>query len=157
MIHSTFISSDTKKLKELMLNDPSPSSSASSSSSLKLKLSASQHILSLFQPKIGCFKHYKSFFDELRGCYGYLFKHLKTGFMPRKKFHVHAQHLQEVMKESLPKMVYARIQELTKTQVPIYVAQGIIMERQHNQPDVTKIIVDAIQQDHENLRVEISS
>ncbi|GJY40254.1 hypothetical protein Tco_0427524 [Tanacetum coccineum] len=71
--------------------------------------------------------------------------------MPRKKFHVLAQHLQEVMKESLPKMVDARVQELTKTQVPIYVAQRLIMERQQNQTDVAKMIADAIHQDCENL------
>ncbi|GJX98632.1 hypothetical protein Tco_0355651 [Tanacetum coccineum] len=66
----------------------------------------------------------------------YLFENLKTRFMPRKKFHVLAQHLQEVMEESLPKMVDTRVQELTKIQVPIYVAQGLIMERKQNQADV---------------------
>ncbi|GJR97928.1 hypothetical protein Tco_0270102 [Tanacetum coccineum] len=78
-------------------------------------------------------------------------------FMPRKKFHVLAQHLQEVMEESLPKMADARVQELTKTQVPIYVSHGLIMERQKNQADVTKMIADAIQQERENLRAEITS
>ncbi|GJR27874.1 hypothetical protein Tco_1104106 [Tanacetum coccineum] len=56
--------------------------------------------------------------------------------MARKKFHVLTQHLQEVMEESLPKMVDARVKELTKTQVPIFVAQGLIMERQQSQADV---------------------
>ncbi|GJR29903.1 hypothetical protein Tco_1106135 [Tanacetum coccineum] len=37
--------------------------------------------------------------------------------MPRKKFNVLAQHLQEILEESLPKMVYDRVKELTKTQV----------------------------------------
>ncbi|GJR16699.1 hypothetical protein Tco_0965226 [Tanacetum coccineum] len=40
-IHSTLISSDTKKLQEVTVNDPPPSSSTPSSSSLKPKLSAS--------------------------------------------------------------------------------------------------------------------
>nr|GFC32099.1 hypothetical protein [Tanacetum cinerariifolium] len=73
--------------------------------------------------------------------------------MPRKKFHVHAQHLQEVMEESLPKMVDARVQELTKTQVLIYVAQGLIMERRQSQADVAKIITDAIKQEY-NLHLQ---
>ncbi|GJU04321.1 hypothetical protein Tco_1114659 [Tanacetum coccineum] len=73
-------------------------------------------------------------------------------FLARTKFNVLAQHLQEVMEESLPKMVDDRVQELTKTQVPIYVAQGLIMKRQQNQADVAKMIADAIQQDHDNLR-----
>ncbi|GKE03502.1 hypothetical protein Tco_1395520 [Tanacetum coccineum] len=59
------------------------------------------------------------------------------------------------MEESLPKMVDARVHELTKTQVPVYVAQGLIMERQHNQVDVAKMITYAIQQDRENLRANI--
>ncbi|GJS70733.1 hypothetical protein Tco_0703574 [Tanacetum coccineum] len=125
---------------ELTVNDPPPSSSTPSSSSPKPKLFASQHILSLFKPKTGRFKRYKSFFDELQGRYGYFFEHLKTRCMPRKKFHELAQHLQEVMKESLPKMVDTRVKELTKTQVPIYVAQGLIMERQQSQADVAKMI-----------------
>ncbi|GJV77866.1 hypothetical protein Tco_0556329 [Tanacetum coccineum] len=71
--------------------------------------------------------------------------------MPRKKFNVLAQHLQEIMEESLPTMVDDRVMELTKTQVPVYVAQGLIMERQQSQADVTKMIADAIQQERENL------
>ncbi|GJU56378.1 retrovirus-related pol polyprotein from transposon TNT 1-94 [Tanacetum coccineum] len=73
------------------------------------------------------------------------------------KFHELAQHLQEVMEESLPKMVDTRVKELTKSQVPIYVAQGLIMERQQSQADVAKMITDAIQQECENLQAEISS
>ncbi|GKD44725.1 hypothetical protein Tco_1269370 [Tanacetum coccineum] len=110
-----------KGKEDLTITDPKPSSSTPSPSSPKPKLSATQQLLSLFKPKTGRFKQYKSFFDELQGRYIYLFEHIKTRFMPRKKFHVLAQHSQEVMKESLPKMVDARVQELTKTQVPIYV------------------------------------
>ncbi|GKF01474.1 hypothetical protein Tco_0028397 [Tanacetum coccineum] len=77
--------------------------------------------------------------------------------MPRKKFNVLAQHLQEIMEESLPKMVDDRVKDLTKTQVPVYVAHGLIMERQHSQVDVAKMIADAILQERENLHAEISS
>ncbi|GJZ94345.1 hypothetical protein Tco_0666548, partial [Tanacetum coccineum] len=101
---------------ELTVNDPTPSSSTPSLSSSKL--SSTQRPLSLFKPKTGRFKRYKSFFDELQGRYGYLFGHLKTRFLARKKFNVLAQHLQEVMEESSPKMVDDRVKELTKTQVP---------------------------------------
>ncbi|GKC70817.1 hypothetical protein Tco_1116700 [Tanacetum coccineum] len=37
--------------------------------------------------------------------------------MPRKKFHELSHHLQDVMEESLPKMVDTRVKELTKTQM----------------------------------------
>nr|GEX51339.1 hypothetical protein [Tanacetum cinerariifolium] len=93
------------------------------------KLSASQRLLSLFKPKTGRFKQYKNFFDELQGRHDYLFGHLKTRFLARKKFNVLIQHLQEIMEEALPNMVDDRVKELTKTQVPLYVAEGLIMER----------------------------
>nr|GEY49795.1 hypothetical protein [Tanacetum cinerariifolium] len=54
-------------------------------------------------------------------------------FMPRKRFNILAQHLQDIMEESLPIMVDNRVKELTKLQVPVYVAQGLIMERQQIQ------------------------
>ncbi|GJZ29359.1 hypothetical protein Tco_0574006 [Tanacetum coccineum] len=63
--------------------------------------------------------------------------------MPKMKFNVLAQHLQEIMEEALPKMVDNQVKELTKTQVPVYVAHGLIMERQQSQADVAKIIVDS--------------
>nr|GEU77381.1 hypothetical protein [Tanacetum cinerariifolium] len=84
-------------------------------------------------------------------------KRNETRFLARKKFNVLAQHLQEVMEESLPNMVDDRVKELSKTQVPIYVAHGLIMERQQSQADVAKMIADAIQQKHENLRAKITS
>ncbi|GJS40314.1 hypothetical protein Tco_0565357 [Tanacetum coccineum] len=82
---------------------------------------------------------------------------IRLSIPAKMKFNVLAQHLQEVMEESLPKMVDDHVKELTKTQVPIYVAEGLIMERQHNQADVAKMIADAIQQEHENLTNHIPS
>ncbi|GJT12192.1 hypothetical protein Tco_0859234 [Tanacetum coccineum] len=77
-IHSTLVSLDTEKLQELTVTDPPPSFSTPSSSLPKLKISATNRLLSLFKPKPGRFKRYKSFFDELQGRYGYLFERLKT-------------------------------------------------------------------------------
>nr|GEU43404.1 putative Gag-Pol polyprotein [Tanacetum cinerariifolium] len=61
---------------------------------------------------------------------------------PRMKFNALAQHLQAIMQESLPKMVDDRIKEFTNKQVPLYVAQGLIMEREKSQADVAKMIAD---------------
>ncbi|GJV19526.1 retrovirus-related pol polyprotein from transposon TNT 1-94 [Tanacetum coccineum] len=133
--HSTLISLDTEKLQEFTKANPKPSSSTPSSFSSKSNITTTNRLLSLFKPKPGCFKRYRSFFDELQGRYSYLFEHLKTRFMPRKKFNVLAQNLQEIMEESLLIMVDDRVKELTKTQVPVYVAQGLIMERQQSQAD----------------------
>nr|GEW81344.1 zinc knuckle CX2CX4HX4C [Tanacetum cinerariifolium] len=73
--------------------------------------------------------------------YGYLFGHLKTKFMPRKKFNVLAQHLQAVIKESLPSMVDNRVKESTKIQVSIYVAEGLLLERNKMQDKVDSSVI----------------
>ncbi|GJU56432.1 hypothetical protein Tco_1230146 [Tanacetum coccineum] len=56
--------------------------------------------------------------QELTGRYTYLFEHLKTRFLSRKSFDTLADHLQEVMVESLPTMVDTHIKEQVKKQVP---------------------------------------
>ncbi|GJV81448.1 hypothetical protein Tco_1517318 [Tanacetum coccineum] len=60
------------------------------------------------------------------------------------------------LEELLPNMVDDRVKELTKTQVLLYVAEGLILERKQNQADVAKMIADAIQQEGENLQAEIT-
>ncbi|GJY29544.1 hypothetical protein Tco_0405311 [Tanacetum coccineum] len=148
-IHSTLISSDTEKLQELTVTDPTPSSS-SPKPSFSIKPSYS------LQPKTRRFKRYKSFFEQLKGRYGYLFGHLKTTFMPRKSFHELATYLQEVMQESLPSMVDSQVKEVTKTTVPVYVAEGLILERQKMQAEVAQMVADAIQRERENIQCEFT-
>nr|GEX22661.1 hypothetical protein [Tanacetum cinerariifolium] len=99
-IHTNFISSDTEKLQELMVPHTTPSLSSPSN-----KLSHINNILSLFKAKPAHFERYKIFFQELQGRYGYLFKHLRAKFMPRKSFVTLADHLYEAMADSLPTMV----------------------------------------------------
>ncbi|GJV87118.1 hypothetical protein Tco_1531056 [Tanacetum coccineum] len=142
-IHDTLVSSDTEKLHELTAIS-TPSSLSSSST----KLSNTNRLLSLFKAKLGRFKHYKSFFQELQGRYGYLLGYLKARFMERKSFNTLADHLQDVMVESLPIMVDKHIKEQVtqqvpeqvRAQVPVYVAEGLILERQQNREEMAKMI-----------------
>nr|GFA31431.1 hypothetical protein [Tanacetum cinerariifolium] len=140
--YSTLISLDTKELQEFTVTNPPPSSLTPSSSSPKLKLSATNQILSLSKPKPGRFKQYKNFFYELKGRYGYLFKLLKLRFMSRKNFNVLAQHLQEIMEESLSRMVAEQQQQqlyltmrdnpqLQQDDLPILLALKYKFERLH--------------------------
>nr|GEV21932.1 reverse transcriptase domain-containing protein [Tanacetum cinerariifolium] len=62
-----------------------------------------------------------------------------------------------IMMDSLPKLVDELIKKILQTQVPLHVAQGIILKREKSQAEVAKMIIDAIQQEHENFRSEISS
>nr|GEW28443.1 hypothetical protein [Tanacetum cinerariifolium] len=60
----------------------------------------------------------KIYTDLLQGRYGYLFEHLRAKFMPRKSFVTLADHLQEVMADSLPTMIDKHIKEHIQQQVP---------------------------------------
>ncbi|GKD02059.1 hypothetical protein Tco_1172333, partial [Tanacetum coccineum] len=112
-IPTNLVSLDTKKLQELTKTDTLPSSFTPSSSSPKSKLFAINRLLSLFKAKSGHFICYKSFFQELQGHYGYLFKHLSAKFMPRRKFNELVKNLKDIMMEALPKMVDDRIKVAT--------------------------------------------
>ncbi|GJW33256.1 hypothetical protein Tco_0053288 [Tanacetum coccineum] len=161
-IHTDLVSSDTEKLQELTVTDTTPTPS---SSSLNTKLSTTNRLLSLFKAKPTRFKRYKSFFQELQGRYGYLFEHLRAKFLSRKSFDTLADHLQEVMVESLPTMVDKHIKEQVekqvpeqvKVQVPVYVAKGLLLERQQNKEETDKMIAKAMLQERGRLQAEISS
>ncbi|GJX16263.1 hypothetical protein Tco_0217095 [Tanacetum coccineum] len=114
-IHTDLVSSDTEKLQELTVTDTKTTPLSRSPST---NLSKTNRLLSLFKSKPARFKQYKNFFQELQGRYTYLFEHLKARFLSRKSFDTLADHLQEVMVESLPTMVDTHIKEQVKKQVP---------------------------------------
>ncbi|GKC85751.1 hypothetical protein Tco_1141468 [Tanacetum coccineum] len=147
-IYTNLVSSDTKKLQELM---DTPHTTSSSSSPHK-KLAKTNRHLSLFKTKPTRFKCYKSFFHELQGRYGYLFLHLRARFMPRTSFATLADNLHDVMVETLPTMVDKHIKEQVmkqvpkqvQNQVPVYVAEGLILERQKAKEETERLIAKAI-------------
>nr|GEW21426.1 hypothetical protein [Tanacetum cinerariifolium] len=150
MIHTDLVSSDTEKLQELTVPHTTPSSSSPST-----KLSQTNQLLSLFKAKPACFKRYKTFFHELHGRYGYLFQYLKARFMPHKSFGTLANHLHDAIAESLPVMVDKHVKEQVeqqvpeqvRNQVPVYVAKGLILERQKTKEEMEKMIAKAILQE----------
>ncbi|GJV14723.1 hypothetical protein Tco_1360046 [Tanacetum coccineum] len=160
--HTNLVSSDTKKFQELT---ETHTQTTSSSRSQHTKLSRANRLLSLFKAKPAQFKRYKNFFQELQGRYTYLFEHLKERFLSRKSFDTLADHLQEVMVESLPTMVDTHIKEQVKKQVPeqvrdqvpVYVAEGLILERQKTKEEMERMIAKAILQERGNIQAEISS
>ncbi|GJS21995.1 hypothetical protein Tco_0450627 [Tanacetum coccineum] len=103
--------------------------------------------------------------QELMGRNGHLFEHLKARFLSRKSFDTLTDHLQEVMVESLPTMVDTHIKEQVKKQVPeqvrdqvpVYVAEGLILERQKAKEEMERMIAKAILQECGNIQAEISS
>ncbi|GJU30273.1 hypothetical protein Tco_1173862 [Tanacetum coccineum] len=89
----------------------------------------------------------------------YLFETLRAKFLSRKSFDTLADHLQEVMVESLPTMVDKHIKEQVEkqVQVPVYVAKGLLLERQQNKEESNKMIAKAMLQERGRLQAEISS
>ncbi|GJZ03729.1 hypothetical protein Tco_0537004 [Tanacetum coccineum] len=160
-IHSNLVSSDTEKLQELT---DTPHTTSSSGSPHK-KLTKMNRLLSLFKTKPTRFKRYKSFFHELQGRYGYLFAHLRARFMPRKSFDTLADNLHDVMVESLPeivdkhvkKQVMQQVPEQVRNQVPVYVAEGLILERKKAKEETERLIAKAILQERGNIQAQIST
>ncbi|GJU01704.1 hypothetical protein Tco_1112042 [Tanacetum coccineum] len=101
--------------------------------------------------------------QELTGRYTYLFEHLKARFLSRKSFDTLDDHLQEVMVESLPTMVDTHIKEQVKKkvlkqvrdQVPVYVVEGLILERQKTKEEMERMIAKAILQEPQSQTLSV--
>ncbi|GKB34740.1 hypothetical protein Tco_0879682 [Tanacetum coccineum] len=81
--------------------------------------------------------------------------------MPRKSFDTLADNLHDVMVETLPAMVDKHIKEQVpeqvRNQVPVYVAEGLILERKKTKEDTERLIAKAILQEHGNIQAQIST
>ncbi|GJT74148.1 integrase, catalytic region, zinc finger, CCHC-type containing protein [Tanacetum coccineum] len=121
-------SSDKEKLKDLTVTDPTPSSSTPSSSTPK--------------PKRDHFNHTKNVICQISRRYGYMFIHLRHSFIPIG---------------SLPLMVDKRVNEIAKKTVPLYVAEGLLLDRQKTQDNMAKMIAEALHQVRVSLRAELST
>ncbi|GJS24235.1 hypothetical protein Tco_0452867 [Tanacetum coccineum] len=71
------------------------------------------------------------------------------------KIHELAAALQTTMKEVLPLMVDSRVNEIAKKTIPLYVAEGLLLDRQKSQDDVATMIVEAILKERKNIQAEI--
>ncbi|GKF92934.1 hypothetical protein Tco_0279653 [Tanacetum coccineum] len=123
------LSSDRDKLQELRIYETTPSSSKPSSSSLK--------------PKPGHFMHYNSVFQNIIRRYSYMFRHLKQSFMLRNEFKEILDALKSTLKKVVPPMVDKRVNEIAKSIVPLYVAEGLLLNRQTTQIEIAPLIAEA--------------
>nr|GFC29774.1 hypothetical protein [Tanacetum cinerariifolium] len=80
--------------------------------------------------------------------------------MPRNSFVTLADHLHETTADSVPTMVDKHIKEQVekqvpeqvRNQVPVYVAVGLILERQKTKENMEKMIAKAILQERGNIQ-----
>ncbi|GKB60412.1 hypothetical protein Tco_0916598, partial [Tanacetum coccineum] len=77
--------------------------------------------------------------------------------MPRKNFNELSEMLYQALKEMLPSMVNKEVNKIAKTTVPVYVVEGLLLERQKHKDDVVAMIVEAIQKERQTLRAEVIS
>ncbi|GKA46111.1 hypothetical protein Tco_0738907 [Tanacetum coccineum] len=85
--------------------------------------------------------------------------------MMRKSFDTLADNLHDVMVETLPTMVDKHIKEQVMKQVPeqvqnqgpVYVAEGLILERQKAKEETERLIAKAILQERGNIQAQIST
>ncbi|GKA85302.1 hypothetical protein Tco_0806956 [Tanacetum coccineum] len=159
-IHTNLVSSDTKKLQEL-----TDTHTTSSSSSPLKKVAKTNRLLSLFKTKPTRFKRYKSFFHELQGRYGYLFSHLRARFMTQsaiwKRFYgcdlIPYNILFHDDSEELRSKLLKQVPEQVRNLVPVYVAKGLILERQKAKEETERLIAKAILQERGNIQAQIST
>nr|GEW39024.1 hypothetical protein [Tanacetum cinerariifolium] len=108
------------------------------------------------KPKKDHFKNYKSVFHKMRRIYGYIFRHLKKSFMPRKDFTEMANTVKSTMKKVVPLMVDKRFNKIAKKLVPLYVAEGLLLDMQKAQTDIAALVTKAVKKEGENIRAELS-
>ncbi|GJU89400.1 reverse transcriptase domain-containing protein [Tanacetum coccineum] len=80
-----------------------------------------------------------------------LFKAKPARFKRYKSF------FQELQDEHVKEQVKKQVPEQVRDQVSVYVAEGLILERQKNKEEMDKMIAEAIQQERGNLQAEIYS
>ncbi|GKC18436.1 hypothetical protein Tco_1020586 [Tanacetum coccineum] len=144
MSECAYSSSDKETLQELTITTEDAHSSLDKEKLRELTVTNTTPSPSSPKPKTGRFRHYKTFIQQMGGRYGYMFAHLKKHFLPRKKFHQLAKHLHSIMEEFLPSMVGDRVNEIAKKTTPLYVAEGLLLDKQKTQADVATMIAEAV-------------
>ncbi|GJX88895.1 hypothetical protein Tco_0340909 [Tanacetum coccineum] len=87
--------------------------------------------------------------------YGYMFIHLKQSCMPRKDFTEMENAVKSTTKKVVPPMVDKRVNKIAKKLVPLYVGEGLLLDRQKAQTDIAALVVEAVKKEQENLRAKL--
>ncbi|GKF12208.1 hypothetical protein Tco_0050134 [Tanacetum coccineum] len=88
--------------------------------------------------------------------YGYMFRHLKKSFILRKDFHEMSAAFKSRLNKTIPPMVDKRV-EIAKKIVPLFVAEGLFLDKQNTQTDLATMIAEGVQKERETLRAELST
>ncbi|GJV26884.1 hypothetical protein Tco_1383332 [Tanacetum coccineum] len=67
-----------------------------------------------------------------------------------------ANTLKAMFKEVVPLMVYKRVKKIGKRLVSLYVAEGLLLDKQKTQTDFVDLVVEAVKKERENLQAKLS-
>ncbi|GJZ54849.1 hypothetical protein Tco_0610042, partial [Tanacetum coccineum] len=154
----------TKKTQKTLLKQQYENFSASSTESLDSIFNRLQKIISrlailgvvITQEDLNSKFSTKTIFNSEKNKEGNGMKILDWMLTEEMKQTAHYKITTITLKEVLPLMVDSRVNEITKKIVSLYVAEGLLLDRQKTQADVAALIAEAVQQECENLRVEIT-
>nr|GEX64309.1 hypothetical protein [Tanacetum cinerariifolium] len=76
--------------------------------------------------------------------YGYMFRHLKQSFIPRKDFNKMADAIKSTIKKVIPSMVDKKVNKIAKKLVSLYVAEGLLLDKQKAQTDIVSLVAKAV-------------
>nr|GEX69064.1 hypothetical protein [Tanacetum cinerariifolium] len=126
--HTDSSSSNKEELKELTAFEPTSSSS---------------------KPKTDRSKHIKGAIARMSRQYGYIFRHIKKSFMPRKDMNSIGKKVEETLKEVVPMMVDETTNDNMKKNLLGMVVEGIRMEREKTKADIASMIAEAVRKEQE--------
>ncbi|GJS03441.1 hypothetical protein Tco_0319949 [Tanacetum coccineum] len=72
--------------------------------------------------------------------YGYMFRHLKQSFMPRKDFNEMVDTVESMMKKVILSMVDKRVNEFIEKLVPSYVVEGLLLDKQKDHTNIVALV-----------------
>ncbi|GJT96701.1 hypothetical protein Tco_1092219 [Tanacetum coccineum] len=88
--------------------------------------------------------------------YGYMFRHLKTSFMPRKDFKAITNGVHATLNKVVQPMIDHNTNDFMKNNLPRVVAKAIKRERQNVKKEITNMVVEVVQKERANIRAELS-
>ncbi|GJZ30342.1 hypothetical protein Tco_0575389 [Tanacetum coccineum] len=101
-------------------------------------------------------KHFKSILARMSRRCSYMFRHLKTSFMPRKYMDAISNVVHDTLKKVVPPMVDKITNDNVKKNRPKVVAEAIRLEREKVKADISTIVAKAVRKEQERTRVELS-
>ncbi|GJY02584.1 hypothetical protein Tco_0360736 [Tanacetum coccineum] len=130
--YTNLVSSDTEKLQEMTETDLH----LYHHQFTQTKLSTTNYFFSYSKPNLGRFKTYYK--GSLQG-------------------EVMVESLLTMVDKHIKEQVAKQVPEHVKVQVPMYVAKGLLLEREQNKEEIDKIIAKAMLQERGRFHAEISS